>query len=143
MEKKLNVLLSDLIVFYHKLQNFHWYVSGLNFFQVHGQLEEMYNGILPQIDSIGELILMINGKPVSNMKQFLENAEIEESEGEFQNDVKKIFEVLKEDYKHLLNKAKEIKADADDKSDYLVSANMDELIGSYNKVIWMISQASK
>lgn len=143
MEKKLNVLLSDLVVFYHKLQSFHWYVSGHAFFQVHGQLEEMYNSVLPQVDSVGELILMEGGKPASRMKDFLENADIEEAEGEFEKDIKKIFEVLNDDYKHLLKLAKEIKKDADSEENYLVSANMDELIASYSKSIWMISQANK
>ncbi|MBF1118957.1 MAG: DNA starvation/stationary phase protection protein, partial [Solobacterium sp.] len=38
MNNKLNVLLSDLVVFYHKLQNKHWYVSGQSFFQIHPEL---------------------------------------------------------------------------------------------------------
>lgn len=86
---------------------------------------------------------MEGGKPASRMKDFLENADIEEVEGEFEKDIKKIFEVLNDDYKHLLKLAKEIKKDADSEENYLVSADMDELIASYSKSIWMISQASK
>ena len=35
MEKKLNALLSDLVVEYHKLQSFHWYLKGSHFFDDH------------------------------------------------------------------------------------------------------------
>ena len=33
MEKLLNKLLADLVTEYHKLQHFHWYVKGGDFFQ--------------------------------------------------------------------------------------------------------------
>ena len=32
MEKELNKLLADLVVEYHKLQSFHWYLKGYHFF---------------------------------------------------------------------------------------------------------------
>ena len=41
--KELNQYLSDLAVFYRKLQNYHWNVKGSDFFVVHEKLEEYYN----------------------------------------------------------------------------------------------------
>ena len=38
--KNLNVFLSDLNVFYRKLQNYHWNVYGKDIFVVHEKLEE-------------------------------------------------------------------------------------------------------
>lgn len=32
MLESLNQFLADLVVEYHKLQNFHWYVAGMDFF---------------------------------------------------------------------------------------------------------------
>ena len=116
MNNKLNVLLSDLVVFYHKLQNKHWYVSGQSFFQIHPELENLYDAVLPQVDTVGELILMNGGKPVSTLKEFLANAKL--SEG-----------------------VTEIKEAADAENNYLVSAKMDEFIASYAKTIWMLNQA--
>ena len=38
METKLNQLLADFVVEYHKLQTFHWYVKGKDFFtEAHGE----------------------------------------------------------------------------------------------------------
>lgn len=45
METKLNQLLADFVVEYHKLQTFHWYVKGKDFFTVHAKLEEYYDHV--------------------------------------------------------------------------------------------------
>ena len=39
----LNTFLSDLNVFYRKLQNYHWNIKGKDFFVIHSKLEEYYN----------------------------------------------------------------------------------------------------
>ena len=38
----LNIYLSDLNVFYRKLQNYHWNIKGKSFFVVHAKPEEYY-----------------------------------------------------------------------------------------------------
>lgn len=59
----LNIYLSDLNVFYRKLQNYHWNIKGKSFFVVHAKLEEYYNEINEQIDEVAEHILAIGGIP--------------------------------------------------------------------------------
>ena len=61
--KDLNCLLSDLNVFYRKLQNYHWNIKGKDFFNVHVKLEEYYNEINEQIDELAEQILMLGNEP--------------------------------------------------------------------------------
>lgn len=141
MNNKLNVLLSDLVVFYHKLQNKHWYVSGQSFFQIHPELENLYDAVLPQVDTVGELILMNGGKPVSTLKEFLANAKLEEGTDAYVTSVKTLYSELLPDYQYLLKSVTEIKEAADAENNYLVSVKMDEFIASYAKTIWMLSQA--
>ena len=50
--KNLNCLLSDLNVFYRKVQNYHWNIIGKDFFVIHAKLEEYYDEINEQIDEI-------------------------------------------------------------------------------------------
>ena len=76
MEKQLNQLLSNLVVEYHKLQNFHWYVKGKDFFPVHAKLEELYDYVNEAVDEVAEHLLMIGGKPKASLKEFLEAASI-------------------------------------------------------------------
>lgn len=143
MNSKLNVLLSNLVVCYHKLQNFHWYIAGETFFQAHAKLEELYNGVLPQVDDIAEMILMNGGKPVASLEEFKSLATIKEASDDFQNDFKHVLSTVEADFETLLNSAKDIKADADKEENYLVSTKMDDLIANYAKAIWMIKQFSK
>ena len=81
MESKLNALLANLTVEYHKLQNQHWYVAGSDFFQAHAQLEELYDGLLSAIDDVAELLLQLGGKPIASLAEVLSTADIAERYG--------------------------------------------------------------
>lgn len=142
MEAKMNVLLSDLVVFYHKLQSYHWYIAGHTFFQTHAKLEEYYDQVRDQIDEVAETMLMSGCRPVSTMAAFVKNAKIKDAPGDYVNDEKAVFASVLADFKYLLESVKSIKADADAADNYLVSAKMDDAIESYSKAIWMLSQAA-
>ena len=76
----LNLLLSNLNVFYRKLQNFHWNVTGKDFYTVHEKLEEYYNDINEQIDEVAEHIISKECNVMATMKEYLETAQIKEAE---------------------------------------------------------------
>lgn len=139
LEKKLNLLLSDLVVEYHKLQNFHWYVKGSDFFQVHVKLEEFYDGINEAIDEVAEKLLMVDGKPLASLKDFLATSKIKEADAKHLSS-KEVFKEVLKDFEYLLESAKDVKKAADEKEVFLVSTYMDDLIGDFSKNIWMIKQ---
>ncbi len=139
---KLNNFLAELNVFYRKLQNYHWYIKGKDFFQVHTKLEEYYDQINEQIDEVAELILQLGGSPLGTMKDYLNIAKIEEAENVKVNSSYVLEKVLA-DYKYLLNAAKDIKKSADEEDDYLTSAFIDGPIGEFYKNIWMLSQTTE
>ena len=138
MEKLLNQYLADLVVEYHKLQNFHWYVKGKDFFIAHAKLEELYNGINGAIDEVAENILMLNEKPLASLKDFLEVSKIKEAKMEAIKS-KDIFREVYKDFNYLLNSVKAIKKEADAQENYVISALMDEYMKEYAKMIWMIN----
>ena len=140
MEKKMNVLLSDLVVFYHKLQSYHWYVKGCAFFQAHAKLEEYYDAINEQIDEVAETALMAGFKPVSRVADFRALTKIEEASGDYA-DAAAIFPDVLKDFQYLLKSVEDLKADADKAGNYLVSAKMDEFIAAHRKAVWMLSQS--
>lgn len=142
MEKLLNQYLADLVVEYHKLQNFHWYVKGKDFFVVHAKLEELYNGINGAIDEVAENILMLNEKPFGSLKDFLEVSKIKEAKMEAIKS-KHIFKQVKEDFAYLLDSVKAIKKEADAQENYVISALMDDYMKEYAKMIWMINSLDK
>ena len=139
MESKLNQLLANVTVEYHKLQNQHWYVSGSDFFQAHAQLEELYDSLLPVIDDVAELILQLGGSPIASLREVLDLATISEREGAPLKSVD-AFRNVREDLSAILEQVTAIKAQADEESNYLVSAKADEYIASLSKTLWMLRQ---
>ncbi len=135
----LNLLLSNLNVFYCKLQNYHWNVFGNDFFTVHEKLEEYYNEVNEQIDEIAEHILMIGGQPLGTMQEYLNTTRITEAQN-IKIESKKIFENVMKDLDILLKQVTDIKKKADDNQNYATSSLMDEYISSYIKKLWMIKQ---
>lgn len=136
----MNELLGSLVVFYHKLQSYHWYVTGHAFFTIHAQLESYYDEVNEEIDEVAEALLKIGGKPVSRMSEFLALSKIQEDNGSYINADELMGKVL-EDYRLLLGLASSIKKSADEENNYLVSTKMDDLIDSFSKAVWMISQS--
>lgn len=139
MENKLNKLLANLVVEYHKLQNFHWYVKGKDFFQAHAKLEELYGYINEAIDEVAENILMLEGKPLASIKDFLEVSSIKEASRENIKS-KYIYREVLDDFSYLLESVVSIKKDADENEIYIISALMDDYIKEFSKSIWMIKQ---
>ena len=139
MIEKLNKLLSDLNVFYRKLQNYHWNVKGHDFFTIHAKLEEYYNEVNEQIDEIAEHILILNGQPLGTMKDYINTSDIEEAKNE-KITAQEIFTEVIKDLEKLLEDVKQIKKCADENEDYPTSSLMDEYIENYGKKLWMLKQ---
>lgn len=139
LEQNLNELLSDLNVFYRKLQNYHWNVTGQDFFQAHSKLEELYNEINEQIDEVAEHILILGEEPLGTLKDYLEKTNITEAENK-KIKSQEVFQTILKDYKNLLEKVTEIKEKADEQKEYSTSALMDDYILDYSKIIWMLKQ---
>ena len=139
MNVKLNDLLANLVVEYHKLQNMHWYVAGKDFFQAHAKLEELYDEVNAAIDEVAELILQVGGRPFSSLKAVLAHASIEErADAYLKSD--EVFALVLADYEALLAEVKSVKAAADAEGCDLVSAAMDGYIAGFSKTIWMLKQ---
>ena len=135
--QNLNTFLSDLNVFYRKLQNYHWNVKGRDFFTIHSKLEEYYNQVNEKIDEIAEHILSIGGQPLGTLKDYLNTAKIIEAENKKVDATVVLSEIIK-DYSMLLDDAKNIKCMAEKSSESKTSALMDEIIEDYTKKLWML-----
>lgn len=136
----LNTFLSDLNVFYRKLQNYHWNIKGKDFFIVHAKLEEYYKEINELVDEIAEHILALGGQPLGTLKDYLNTTKISEAENR-KVDSTTIFNEIIKDYYILLKEAIDIKKIADTNSENKTSALMDDIIESYTKNIWMLKQS--
>lgn len=80
ISKVLNKYLANLNVLYTKLHNYHWNVEGNEFFQIHEEMEGLYDETAEEIDEVAERILTLGFRPAASMKEYLEIAELEEVE---------------------------------------------------------------
>lgn len=135
--KKLNELLSSYQLHYQKLRNFHWNLKSTQFFVLHDKFEEFYTDANTKIDDIAERILTLQGQPLSQLADYLENSTIKPSPENLQ-DAQMVKEVLK-DYAELIKlgrKVVELASDADDEGTVDMIGGF---IGEQEKTCWMLT----
>ncbi len=138
---KLNTNVANLQVLYVKLHNYHWNVRGAQFFSIHQVTESYYDYMAEQYDAIAERILQLGAKPLTTLKEYLDNATLQEEQGkDFEPPY--ILDRLIEDFKQLKKDFKEISDLANEINDQTTVAMADENVAWLEKAIWMLN-ASK
>jgi starvation-inducible DNA-binding protein len=79
--KILNKEVANCSVLYMKLHNYHWFVKGESFFDLHIKFEELYTEMGLHLDTIAERILAIGEQPTATLKEILASASIKEAAG--------------------------------------------------------------
>lgn len=103
--KHLNDLLANYHVYYQNLRNFHWNVTGENFFELHAQFEELYNDARIKIDEIAERILTLRARPVSIFSKYLAVSDVPEA-NYVEKDIKMVGIIL-ENHQILIDKMRD------------------------------------
>jgi starvation-inducible DNA-binding protein len=134
---KLNSLLANYEIYYQNLRNFHWNVSGPNFFELHAKFEELYNAANLGIDETAERILTLGERPYSSFSEYIENSEIKEAKNI--HDAKKMVEIVRDNLNTLLNLERSALEIAAEQGDEGTVSLMSEYITAKEKVVWMLS----
>ena len=131
--KELELLLSDLIVFRHKIQLNHWNVKGPNFFTLHEEFETDYDKLVDLADDLAEKIIQDTNQVVIPLKYCLENTSIEETsfEGETAFDM---VNTMIQDMTAIVNYIENIT-----KNDPTKASATEDIMCYFNKRIWMYS----
>ncbi|MFC4735480.1 Dps family protein [Bacillus daqingensis] len=133
----LNRHVANWNVMFVKLHNYHWYVSGPNFFTLHEKFEELYDEAQEHIDELAERLLALKGRPVASMKVYLETSTINEAEGE--QTAEEMVEALVHDFTQLSDELKEdIETLEDDADDEATADMLIEIRQSVEKHNWML-----
>jgi starvation-inducible DNA-binding protein len=134
--QELNILLADYHLYYQKLRNYHWNVIGKNFFDLHEKFEELYDDAKLKIDEIAERILTLRYQPTSNLSDYLQKSNIQESKSDLSDS--EMIKNLLEDHGTLLKQMRKVIAVADNGED----EGTIDLIGAYirelEKTSWML-----
>lgn len=74
----LNTLLANYQVHYQKLRNYHWNVTGGDFFDIHENLELQYTASQVNIDLIAERVRVFRERPLSTYAEYLKASSLKE-----------------------------------------------------------------
>lgn len=134
---KLNELLANYQIYYQNLRNFHWNVTGPNFFELHAKFEELYTSGNIAVDSIAERILTLGERPYSSYSEYIENSGIDEAKQI--KEATKMVEVVRNNQNDLLSLERKILEAAGEAGDEGTVSLMSDFITEKEKVVWMLS----
>lgn len=140
-EKFLNELVASYGVHYIKLHQHHWFVEGPHFFSLHEKFEEIYDETTANLDEVAERMLMIGGKPVSTLAEFLEYSFIDEkkyTQTKAMDMVKEVITDLKKFVSKIVDEGYDLFEGDEVTTDLLVGLNE-----QHDKLIWMLEATTK
>ncbi|MCC5937938.1 MAG: DNA starvation/stationary phase protection protein [Lunatimonas sp.] len=137
----LNKLLANYHVHYQKLRNFHWNVTGGDFFELHNQFEELYNEAFANIDLIAERIRVFGMKPYSLMKDYLEHADIKEVSTDLKS--REMVEEVLRDFQVLVDNMNDCAEKVSDLGDTATEDMLISFIKSLEMHHWMLTSFLK
>ncbi|SNS02638.1 starvation-inducible DNA-binding protein [Belliella buryatensis] len=137
LAKKLNELLANYEIYYQNLRNFHWNVTGPNFFELHAKFEELYNAANLGIDEVAERILTLGIRPLSSFEEYINHAAIKEAKEI--HEAKEMVEIVRDNLNTLLSLEREVLEIAAEQNDEGTVSMMSEYITGKEKVVWMLS----
>ncbi|CAH0193723.1 Dps family protein [Peribacillus simplex] len=138
-QKKLGTLVNKEIanfsVLYTKIHNYHWFVNGPHFFELHQKLEELYKEVTSNYDELAERLLAIGEKPVATLKEYMELTTIEEATGN--ENTEDMVQSVISDFEKLSEEFLEIIAVAEEE-DPVTADMLTGMKKSLNKHAWML-----
>lgn len=137
----LNLLLANLHVHYQKLRNYHWNVTGADFFDIHETTEAEYNEVKEEIDEIAERIRVFGATPTSTLAEYLEVSEIKETGTDLKamEMVKEILRDMEILLSFMVDTIEAARAIGDISTDDLVTS----LMQRREKMHWMLTSFAK
>jgi len=135
--EKLNELLANYQIYYQNLRNFHWNVTGPNFFELHAKFEELYTSANLAVDSVAERILTLGGRPFSSYAEYIDNSKVKEAKEV--KEAMKMVEIIRDNQNALLGLERKVLDSANDAGDEGTASLMSDFITEKEKVVWMLS----
>ncbi|MBT2694837.1 Dps family protein [Bacillus sp. ISL-55] len=137
LTQSVNKQIANWTVLYIKLHNYHWYVTGPEFFTLHAKFEELYNEAALHIDELAERLLSMGDKPVATMSAALEIASVKEAtENESATDM---VASIVDDYSTMIQELKKGMELAEEVNDETTSDLLLSIHSGLEKHVWMLN----
>lgn len=134
-------LIADHFVLLTKTWNYHWNVKGVSFHSYHTFMEQLYRGLIEDIDEIAERIRALDQRPIGSLQGFLEHNRIKEHcESQPLPEAKQMLANLSADNDTLIREIrKDIEVLDSEKSGDAGTLNfLEDMIERKEKTAWMI-----
>ena len=133
----LNKQIADWNILFVKLHNYHWYVKGPNFFTLHTKFEEFYNEASLHIDELAERVLIIGGKPLATMREYLDTSSLKEANKNITSD--EMVQDITKDYNYLIEELKDGMEIAESENDSVTHDLLLAIREQLAKHVWMLT----
>ncbi|PEC51910.1 DNA starvation/stationary phase protection protein [Bacillus sp. AFS077874] len=133
----LNKQIADWNILFVKLHNYHWYVKGPNFFTLHTKFEEFYNEASLHIDELAERVLIIGGKPLATMREYLDTSSLNEANKNITSD--EMVQDITKDYNYLIEELKDGMEIAESENDSVTHDLLLAIREQLAKHVWMLT----
>ena len=135
--EQLNPLLADEHVFYAKLRNYHWNVTGPNFHSLHALFEEQYGAVQEMVDEVAERIRSLGGRPVATLKEFLQHTQLSEQPGEHPP-AQEMCKRLLADHESIIQRMRKAIAVCEEQGDEGTADMLTGFMEDHTKMAWML-----
>jgi starvation-inducible DNA-binding protein len=137
LSQAVNRQIANWSVMFIKLHNYHWYVTGPEFFTLHAKFEELYNEAALHIDELAERLLAMGDKPVATMAGALEQSSVKEAEG--RETAQEMVATIVEDYSTMIQELKQGMELADAANDETTGDLLLSIHSGLEKHVWMLN----
>lgn len=136
ISKKLGHFLADSYVLYIKTLNFHWNMTGEEFFMYHKLLQGQYEALAEANDDVAERIRQLGDKAPGTMKDFLKLACMKESSSDLS--AKEMISELVKSHELMVKHAGELIAFCDKNKDPGTSDMIVGRMRDHDKQAWLL-----
>ena len=135
--EQINLLIASYHVHYQKLRNFHWNVTGRDFFDLHEKFEELYNFSKVNIDDLAERVRVFGSTPLVTLSEYLKVSKISEPVG-IPSPEEMVDQILG-DFEILLSQMINVLEKANDLGDVSTIDLVNTMVKSTEKYYWMFT----
>ncbi len=131
-------VLADQFVLYVKARNYHWIVTGPQFYGLHTVFEKIYDELAEDIDRVAERIRVLGMTIPGTMKEFWELSTLEEKPGNYPESLTMVQEIAN-DFETIIAKLNSAAHKMQSAYNDEVSAGIFYgLMEKYQKTAWMM-----
>lgn len=130
-------LLANTYTLYLKTQNFHWNVTGENFYSLHLLFEKQYEELSDAVDLIAERIRGLGFPAPASFSEFSRRTFIKEGSAQLLAATKMI-QQLKADHDAISASIRDLYAEAEDAEDAASADLVTQRLQEHEKAAWML-----